>query len=112
MADIKTERVLSLTTPTGFRSPGGGRPPVNTTRAERASGPAVRMGVRKWPARRHPLRLQRAEAPSQPDGHPIHFESHRHVMKRGVKHSDGGALPTDFTHAQEGNWEDMRTNEE
>jgi len=73
VADIKTERVLSLTTPTGFRSPGGGRPPVNTTRAERASGPAVRMGVRKWPARRHPLRLQRAEAPSQPDGHPIHL---------------------------------------
>jgi hypothetical protein len=32
VADIKKERVLSLTTPTGFRSPGGGGPPVNTTR--------------------------------------------------------------------------------
>ena len=89
MADIKTERVLSLTTPTGFRSPGGGRPPVNTTRAERASGPAVRMGVRKWPARRHPLRLQRAEAPSQPDGHPIHFESHGHAGDEGDKRGVG-----------------------
>jgi hypothetical protein len=57
VADIKRERVLSLTTPTGFRRPGGGGPPVNTTRAERASGPTVRMGVRKWPARRHPIIL-------------------------------------------------------
>ena len=36
MADIKNERVLSLTTPTGFRSPGGGGPPVHATRLRKA----------------------------------------------------------------------------
>jgi hypothetical protein len=57
VADIKKERVLSLTTPTGFRSPGGGGPPVNTTRGEKQIGPAVGVGRTRAPARRHPAIL-------------------------------------------------------